>query len=171
MNADKLSKLQSQARIGGKGTPRRKMKRTTKSTYVEDKKLTPVLKKLNVSPVSNIEEVNMFREDGKIIHFKAPHVQSSVDANTFVISGKAQEKEMAELIPNILAQMGPDSMASLKKLAEAYQQAQGTAGAEGEEDIPDLVGDFDENADAEVEAVAETEEAAPAAEAAAPKEE
>lgn len=38
----------------------------------EDKKLQAALKKLNVQPVSGIEEVNMFREDGNVLHFKQP---------------------------------------------------------------------------------------------------
>ncbi|KAJ1911190.1 Nascent polypeptide-associated complex subunit beta [Tieghemiomyces parasiticus] len=161
MSADKLNQMMSNVRIGGKGTPRRKVKRVSHTTVVEDKKLAPTLKKLNVSALSNIEEVNFFREDGKIIHFKAPRVQASNDANTFVISGKGKEKDMAELLPNILTQMGPESMANLKRLAEAYQQAQteggAEAGAEGEEDIPDLVGDFEaeEKAEAEIEEVKE----------------
>lgn len=48
------------------------------------------------------------------------------------------------LVPNILSQLGPDSLASLRKLAEAYTQ-QGGAGAAGEDDdeIPDLVESFD----------------------------
>lgn len=49
-------------------------------------------------------------------------------------------------VPGILNQLGPDSLASLRKLAEAYQAAQGGAGAEGEDEddeIPDLVEGFE----------------------------
>lgn len=56
---------------GGKGTPRRKVQ-AKKGTVGEDKKLQAALKKLNVQPVSGIEEVNMFREDGNVLHFKQP---------------------------------------------------------------------------------------------------
>lgn len=53
-------------------------------------------------------------------------------------------------------QLGPDSMAALKKLAESFQQAQGgeAAGADDDE-IPDLVESFDK---AEVEDKAEATE-------------
>lgn len=37
-----------------------------------DKKLSAALKKLNVQPVSGIEEVNMFKEDGNVLNFQAP---------------------------------------------------------------------------------------------------
>jgi hypothetical protein len=38
----------------------------------EDPKLQAALKKLQVEPVSGIEEVNMFKEDGNVLHFAAP---------------------------------------------------------------------------------------------------
>ena len=56
----------------GKGTPRRKMKKVHKSTGTDDKKLQTSLKKLNVQPIQSIEEVNMFKEDGNVIHFADP---------------------------------------------------------------------------------------------------
>ncbi|KAI9319159.1 nascent polypeptide-associated complex subunit beta [Dichotomocladium elegans] len=148
MNTDKLSKLQAQVRIGGKGTPRRKVKKVTKSSAGgDDRKLQASLQKVGVQPLGGIEEVNMFKEDGKIIHFATPRVQAAVNANTFAIHGRAVEKELTELVPNILNQLGPDSLASLRKLAEAYTAAKGgAAGAEGENDdeIPDLVESFDQ---------------------------
>ena len=58
---------------GGKGTMRRKVVRKTKpSTAQDDKKLQSALKKLNVQPIPGVEEVNMFREDGNVLHFTAP---------------------------------------------------------------------------------------------------
>jgi NACalpha-BTF3-like transcription factor len=42
------------------------------SSGVDDKKLQTALKKMNVQPIQAIEEVNMFKEDGNVIHFTAP---------------------------------------------------------------------------------------------------
>jgi nascent polypeptide-associated complex subunit beta len=56
----------------GKGTPRRKVKKVHKSSGTDDKKLQTALKKLNVQPIQAIEEVNMFKSDGNVIHFSAP---------------------------------------------------------------------------------------------------
>lgn len=56
----------------GKGTPRRKVKKIHKNAGTDDKKLQTSLKKLNVQPIQAIEEVNMFKEDGNVIHFAAP---------------------------------------------------------------------------------------------------
>ncbi|KAL1965203.1 hypothetical protein VTN77DRAFT_5957 [Rasamsonia byssochlamydoides] len=135
-------------RCRGKGTPRRKTKRVHKTSTADDKKLQTTLKKMNVQPIQAIEEVNMFKEDGNVIHFSAPKVHASVPSNTFAIYGNGEEKELTELVPGILNQLGPDSLASLRKLAESYQNLQKKeAGAEGkkegededEDDIPDLV--------------------------------
>jgi len=76
MNPEKLAKLQSQVRIGGKGTSRRKVKKVHKSVGTDDKKLQSTLKKLNVQPIAGIEEVNMFKSDGTVIHFTAPKSMS-----------------------------------------------------------------------------------------------
>ena len=56
----------------GKGTPRRKVKSKPKNSMVDDKKLQTALKKINVQPIQAIEEVNMFKADGNVIHFAAP---------------------------------------------------------------------------------------------------
>lgn len=69
---ERLKKLGASSRIGGKGTPRRKMKRAPQRSATDDKKLQQTLKKLNVQPIQAIEEVNMFKSDGNVIHFAAP---------------------------------------------------------------------------------------------------
>merc|ERR1712243_50647 len=102
MNADKLSKLQSQVRIGGRGTARRKKKIVRKVTATDDKKIQSSLKKLSVTNISGIEEVNMIKSDGKVINFNNPTVQASLSANTFAITGHGEEKHFTDLLPNIL---------------------------------------------------------------------
>jgi len=142
---EKLKKMQQSVRIGGKGTPRRKMKKVHKNAGADDKKLQTSLKKLNVQPIQAIEEVNMFKADGNVIHFAAPKVHAAVPANTFAIYGNGEDKELTELVPGILNQLGPDSLASLRKLAESYQNMQKKEGEDGDkkdeddDDIPDLV--------------------------------
>lgn len=145
MDTEKLKRMQQSVRIGGKGTPRRKTKKVHKSTVGDDKKLQTALKKLNTQPIQAIEEVNMFKEDGNVIHFAAPKVHASVPSNTFAIYGNGEDKELTELVPGILNQLGPDSLASLRRLAESYQNLQKKEGGDkkdGDDDddeIPDLV--------------------------------
>lgn len=78
-------------------------------------------------------------------------VHAAVSANTFAIYGTGQVKELTELVPGILNQLGPDSLASLRKLAESYQaiqqnqhRPQNTGVADDDDDdVPDLVENFD----------------------------
>lgn len=74
-------------------------------------------------------------------------------SNTFAVYGNGVDKELTELVPGILNQLGPDSLASLRKLAESYQamnaqhaasQAAVAAGSKDDDDVPDVVENFDE---------------------------
>lgn len=40
----------------------------------------------------SILQVNMIKEDGTVIHFNNPKVQASLAANTFAITGQAENK-------------------------------------------------------------------------------
>jgi len=60
-------------------------------------------------------------------------------------------------VPGILNQLGPDSLASLRKLAESYQAIQqgqqrppnaGAVADDDDDDVPDLVENFDVEAEA-----------------------
>jgi nascent polypeptide-associated complex subunit beta len=76
-------------------------------------------------------------------------VHAAAPANTFAIYGAGQVKELTELVPGILNQLGPDSLASLRKLAESYQAIQqgrqglGAGAPDDDDDVPDLVENFD----------------------------
>ncbi|KAI2664608.1 Transcription factor BTF3 [Labeo rohita] len=150
MNQEKLAKLQAQVRIGGKGTARRKKKVVHRTATADDKKLQFSLKKLGVNNISGIEEVNMFTNQGTVIHFNNPKVQASLAANTFTITGHAETKQLTEMLPSILNQLGADSLTSLRRLAEALPKQAGdgkapvAGGEEDDDEVPDLVENFDE---------------------------
>ena len=83
-----------------------------------------------------------------MVSLAAPTVHAAVTANTFAIYGTGHVKELTELVPGILNQLGPDSLASLRKLAESYQAIQqqrpsATGAADDDDDVPDLVENFD----------------------------
>lgn len=149
MNAEKLRKLQQQSaqvRIGGKGTPRRKKKVVHATAATDDKKLQSSLKKLSVNTIPGIEEVNMIKDDGTVIHFNNPKAQASLAANTFAITGHAESKQITEMLPGILSQLGPEGLTQLKRLASSVaSSAGGTKLTIDEEDeVPELVGNFDD---------------------------
>ena len=85
------------SRTGGKGSVRRKTKRRTHSSSSDDKRLQNTLKRLGVNNIPAIEEVNLFKDNGTVIHFSNPKVQASIGANTYVISGRAENKSKSLL--------------------------------------------------------------------------
>lgn len=141
MNPEKLSKLQSQVRIGGKGSARRKKKIVRKVTTTDDKKIQSSLKKLSVTSISGIEEVNMIKADGKVINFNNPTVQASLGANTFAITGHSEEKHFTDLLPNILNHLGAEGFNQLKRHASTL--GPGFGAGLGDDEVPDLVEDFE----------------------------
>lgn len=72
------------------------------SSAVDDKKLQLSLKKLGVNTIPGIEEVNMIKNDGTVIHFNNPKTQASLATNTFAITGHSETKQITEMLPNIL---------------------------------------------------------------------
>jgi len=160
MNPEKLKQLQNQVRIGGKGTARRKKKVVHRTATADDKKLQSSLKKLNVNNIPGIEEVNMIKEDGQVLHFNNPKVQASLAANTFAVTGHAENKQITEMLPGILNQLGAESLSNLKKLATnvtaggTYLEGDNKPAAgdidEEDDEVPDLVENFDEASKGEV---------------------
>jgi len=171
MNQEKLKQLQAQVRIGGKGTARRKKKVVHRTATTDDKKLQSSLKKLSVNNIPGIEEVNMIKDDGTVIHFNNPKVQASLAANTFAVTGHAENKQITEMLPGILNQLGAESLTHLKRLASNVTGG-GTGAMEpgleddDDDEVPDLVENFDEVSKNEAATAVVVPEAAPEAEAA-----
>lgn len=153
MNAEKLKLLEAQVRIGGKGSARRKRKVIHRTNATDDKKLQSTLKKLGLTAIPGIEEVNMIKDDGEVIHFNNPKVQASLSSNTFAVIGHAEIKQITEMLPTILSQLRAENLSSaLRKLAtslpvtgeDANGEQTGIAEVDEDEEVPDLVGNFDD---------------------------
>lgn len=136
---------------GGKGTVRRKHKAASRSSAAQsDQKLGTALKKLGATNIPGIEEVNLFKEDGKVIHFVNPKVQASIAANTYIISGPSETKPLQDLLPSIVSQLGMDNLSQLQSIAAQAQASGAVPGVEADDDdddddVPDLVeGNFEE---------------------------
>ncbi|CAL6299544.1 unnamed protein product [Bathycoccus prasinos] len=119
MDVNRLQKLAGAVRTGGKGSVRRKKKVAHKTTSTDDKRLQSVLKRLGVTTVPGIDEVNIFCND-TVTHFTSPKVQAATPANTYVISGQSQTKKLQDLLPSIASQLGPESFQTLKKMAAEF---------------------------------------------------
>merc|ERR1711874_452119 len=89
------------------------------------------------------------KDDGTVIHFNNPKVQASLAANTFAVTGHAENKQITEMLPGILNQLGAESLTHLKRLASNVTGG-GAANMEGgiedddDDEVPDLVENFDE---------------------------
>lgn len=153
MNQEKLKKMAESVRTGGKGSVRRKKKAIHKTTTTDDKRLQNTLKRLSCNNIPAIEEVNLFKDNGTVIHFTNPKVQASIAANTYVISGHAETKKLQDLLPGIINQLGPEDLELLKKTAQ-MGGAGGNFGRGGvgnkiteedeeDDDMPELVDNFE----------------------------
>lgn len=141
----KLQKLSANNKVGG--TRRKLAKKTASTGGKDDTKLQAQLSKLRAVTIDNVEEANFFKEDGNVLHFNKVGVQVAPQHNTSVFYGIPQEKPLQDLFPNIISQLGAESINALTQLASQLQGAQMQApGAEGEvetenkdADIPELV--------------------------------
>ncbi|XP_064410521.1 transcription factor BTF3-like [Latimeria chalumnae] len=98
----------------------------------------------------------MFTNQETIIRFNKPKVQASLAANTFTFTSHAETKQLMEMLPSILNQLGVDSLTTLWKLAEALPKQPvdrkaplATAEEDDDDDddddeVSDLVENFDE---------------------------
>merc|ERR1719198_1601578 len=111
------------ARIGGKGSVRRKKKVVHKTSGADASKLQNALKRLNVNQVGSVSEVQMFLEDETVMCFNQPKVQANISANTYVATGGHTIKPASEV-----GGSGGMDMAELQRLM-AMQQAASQAQA------------------------------------------
>mmetsp|Transcript_35233 Transcript_35233/g.109233 ORF Transcript_35233/g.109233 Transcript_35233/m.109233 type:complete len:388 (+) Transcript_35233:124-1287(+) len=103
------------AKTGGKGSVRRKKKTVHKTATSDDKKIGATLKKLGCSDIPGIEEVNIFNKNGTVVHFKhGVKLTASTGANTYVVTGKGEEKQLQDLMPGIMPHLGPDLMRQMQ---------------------------------------------------------
>ncbi|XP_030784693.1 transcription factor BTF3-like [Rhinopithecus roxellana] len=150
MNQEKPAKLQAQVCIGGKRPAHRKKKVVHRTATAEDKNFQFSLKKLGVNNISGIEEVNVFTNQGRVIHFNNPEVQTSLAGKAFTITGHAKTKQLTAMLPSISIQLGTDCLTNLRRLAEALpkQSVDGpgplATGEDDDDEVPDLVENFDE---------------------------
>ena len=90
----------------------------------------------------------MFKDDDTVVHFKRPSIQFSVRENLMVVSGNAETKDLKDMMPDIIRQAGPQQFKKLKSMMEELGKGAGIKEEDDEDDVPDLVGDFDSAAPA-----------------------
>lgn len=113
IDQEKLAKLQKMSANNKVGGTRRKFSKKSGSSAggnKDDTKLHEQLAKMHAVTVDNVAEANFFKEDGNVLHFNKVGVQVAEQHNTSVFYGLPQEKNLQELFPGIVSQMGPEAI-------------------------------------------------------------
>jgi len=79
-------------KLGGKGTQKRKKIVVHKSTAVQDKKIGQIAKKIQAKALGETVEINVFRDDNTVLHFKKPKIEYSVKEKITFVTGSADNK-------------------------------------------------------------------------------
>lgn len=131
-----LPLLPLQARIGGKGTVRRKQAVASKPASADDKKLAATAKRLGCNTIPGIEEVTIIKNDGSSVQFHNPKLQAAIQSNTFVVTGhpenKSQSETMAAFGGGGMGGMGAGGGMGAAGMAQLMQMLQGAGGAGGD---------------------------------------
>eukprot|EP01001_Neometanema_parovale_P012291 NODE_8572_length_694_cov_64.024518_g8315_i0.p1 GENE.NODE_8572_length_694_cov_64.024518_g8315_i0~~NODE_8572_length_694_cov_64.024518_g8315_i0.p1 ORF type:complete len:138 (+),score=42.91 NODE_8572_length_694_cov_64.024518_g8315_i0:84-497(+) len=123
MTKEILMKNAELIRIGGPGTMRRKKKLVHKTSSADDQKLQGAMKKLGVTPIGDIDEVNLIMNTGSVVHFSHPKVQASIPNNTYVVSGHSETRQLQDMLPSIMGQLGAENVDQLRQIAESMGAA------------------------------------------------
>lgn len=126
---EKLKARIGDTQTGGKGSVRRTRKAIHKSNAADDKKVYAAFKTLGLQSLSTNEQVNIFLEDGNVIHFKLPKVDAALSCNTFIVSGRGETKPLKDILPGIIDQIGMESISELQNIMKATTDA--VSGLEG----------------------------------------
>ena len=134
--SDKFSS--TSIRIGGKGTPKRKVKVVHHNSSNSDKQTKEVIKKLQAQPIQELNEVNLFTNDLKVMQFKNPEVFGNLPNQIFIVCGQSEEKLVKDNFAEFITQLSSSQLEQLKGSIPVVADKKGK-----EEDAPQLV-NFDE---------------------------
>ena len=138
----KLAEKFGNTQIGGKGTQRRKHEVKKRGNKVEtDKKIESIAKKSQAKKINEINEINIFKDDNTVIHFKKPTLEYSFKEKVSFVSGLHETKNIKELLPAIIKQLGPKQFEFMKEYAETLKTKDKKD--DKDEQAPELVEDFE----------------------------
>ena len=130
--SDKFSS--TSIRIGGKGTPKRKVKVVHHNSSNSDKQTKEVIKKLQAQPLQELNEVNLFTKDLKVLQFKNPEVFGNLPNQIFIVCGQSEEKLVKDNFAEFITQLSKSQLDQLKGAFPAEGDKKGK-----QEDVPQLV--------------------------------
>ena len=132
LKIEALRKLGASLRIGGRGTARRKFKAVRKQrSKMDDVKFQNALRKQGLNPVTDIEHVTVYKEDGTVWTFEKPRLLANQQANQFCIQGKYEERKPPPLSEAQIAAKAFDAMSDIDKLRQLALNEMPAAAAAG----------------------------------------
>lgn len=106
-------------KTGGKGSWRRKVKKTTSTANAGDK-VWLAAQRAGCRDIGEIDSASMIlaSEGQDAIHFTKPELAIDMRANTYVLHGKAEKKPVVEVLTEMLAGIGADKLKNAPKADE-----------------------------------------------------
>ena len=101
-----------------------------------------LFKFLEAKKLNDIQEVNIFKDDNTVLHFRKPGLEYSPKEKVSFLTGPHEIKHIKDLLPNILKQLGPKQFSFMKDYAETLKNQEKKD--EKIEEAPELVEDFEE---------------------------
>ena len=135
----KMEEKFGNVKLGGKGTQKKKKIATHKTQATQDKKIVAIAKKSGARNLGETAEINIFKDDNNVIHFKKPKLEYSAKEKVTFITGFPENKTIKDLLPGIIRQLGPKQLGFIKEYAETLKNNPAK-----QEEKPDLVEDFEE---------------------------
>jgi nascent polypeptide-associated complex subunit beta len=97
---------------------------------------------LEAKKLNETQEVNIFKDDNTVLHFKKPNLEYSVKEKVTFLTGAPEVKHIKDLLPNILKQLGPKQFSFMKDFADSLKKADKKE--DKIDEAPELVEDFEE---------------------------
>lgn len=88
----KMAEKFGNLKLGGKGTEKRKKLVVHKSSAVQDKKIVAIAKKAGAKAIGETSEINIFKDDNTVLHFKKPKIEYSPKEKVTFVTGAPENK-------------------------------------------------------------------------------
>jgi nascent polypeptide-associated complex subunit beta len=124
------------------GSQKKKKMIVHRGAAVQDKKILSLAKKSGARKLNDIQEVNIFKDDNSVIHFKKPAFEYSPKEKVSFLTGAGENKHIKDLLPNILKQLGPKQFGFMKDFAETLKKQEKKE--DKIDEAPELIEDFEE---------------------------
>eukprot|EP00771_Trimastix_marina_P000161 gnl/Trimastix_PCT/117.p1 GENE.gnl/Trimastix_PCT/117~~gnl/Trimastix_PCT/117.p1 ORF type:complete len:145 (-),score=28.38 gnl/Trimastix_PCT/117:129-563(-) len=122
------------AQIGGEGKPPRKGRSVRQTHGSDERRIAATLKSCGASQIP-IDQVDLWKDSGEVIQFKAPKVQANLNANMLCVSGTASHKTPEDILEELKRLQQQIPLAATQKES---------APAASTEDMPELIGSFED---------------------------